>query len=231
MNNVEKLDQIKAIITLVMYAVEANELEQVLERIAQASRDLVNARYAALGVPDGHGGLRYFKTAGMTQEEIRRMDHLPEGRGLIGAMMYDRSPLLLENITDDPRSSGFPPGHPPMTQLLSVPIQLGQQLFGVIYLTDREDGLPFDQTDQTMIETMAGYVVGALGTGGMQMTVSFSHSTPSACTSTSFACLITSSPMMCSLSFTISTMSLKISAIISQGYSTMAPNNALSGRV
>lgn len=167
MNNVEKLDQIKAIITLVMYAVEANELEQVLERIAQASRDLVNARYAALGVPDGHGGLRYFKTAGMTPEQIRKMDHLPEGHGLIGAMMYDRSALRLDDIADDPRSSGFPEGHPHMARLLSVPIQLGQQLFGVIYLTDREDGLPFDSTDQTLVETMAGYA--ALAIAGAEL--------------------------------------------------------------
>ncbi|HEX2908171.1 MAG TPA: hypothetical protein VHO69_14975, partial [Phototrophicaceae bacterium] len=76
------LAQLKDIASAVMYAAEASSLEQVLERIAQVSKDLVNARYAALGVPDNRGQLKYFKFVGMTPEAINRLNHLPVGRGL-----------------------------------------------------------------------------------------------------------------------------------------------------
>jgi signal transduction histidine kinase len=161
------LPQLKEIVESVMYAAEAGSEEQVLERIAQVSRELVNARYAALGVPDGKGGLRYFKVSGMTQEEILQVAHLPIGLGLLGAIMKDREVLRLERFQEDPRSVGFPTGHPPMYNLLGVPIQVGTQLLGMLYLTDREDGLPFSERDQWLIETMAGYA--ALAIVGAQL--------------------------------------------------------------
>ena len=151
------LAQLKGIATAVMYAAEGGSLEQVLERIAHVSQDLVNVRYAALGVPDGKGGLRYFKVAGMTPEEIAQLDHLPVGKGLLGAVMSDRSSIRLENMADDQRSAGFCPAHPVMTSFLGVPIQVGQQLYGILYLCDRVDGEPFSELDEWLVETLAGY--------------------------------------------------------------------------
>jgi signal transduction histidine kinase len=161
------LDQLKEIVSAVMFAAEGRTLEQVLERIAQVSKDLVNARYAALGVPDGKGGLTYFKVAGMTPEAIARLDHLPLGHGLIGAIMQERKTIRLERMTDDPRSVGFCAHHPKMTSLLGVPIQVGQQLFGVLYICDRLDGQPFTEDDEVLVETMAGYA--ALAIAGSQL--------------------------------------------------------------
>lgn len=159
--------RLKDIVSAIMYAAEAPELEQVLERIADVSRDLVRSRYAALGIPNGRGGLRFFKTSGMTPEEIEMIDHLPEGHGLIGAIMRERRSIRLKHMRDDVRSAGFPDNHPHMDSLLGVPIQLGQQLFGMLYLTDRMDGLPFDEDDQALIETMAGYA--ALAIAGAEL--------------------------------------------------------------
>jgi hypothetical protein len=79
------LAQLKDIASAVMYAAEAGTVEQVLERIAHVSKELVNARYAALGVPDGKGGLRFFKVAGMSSEAIALLDHLPVGHGFYPA--------------------------------------------------------------------------------------------------------------------------------------------------
>jgi signal transduction histidine kinase len=161
------LAQLKDIASSVMSAAEAGTLEQVLERIAQVSKELVNARYAALGIPDGKGGLRYFKVAGMTPEAVARLDHLPVGYGLIGAIMEDRQALRLERMRDDSRSVGFCPHHPSMTSLLGVPVQVGAQLFGVLYLCDRADNQPFSEEDEWLIETMAGYA--ALAIAGSQL--------------------------------------------------------------
>ncbi|MBI5671330.1 MAG: GAF domain-containing sensor histidine kinase [Chloroflexi bacterium] len=161
------LSQLKDIASAVMYAAEANNLEQVLERIAQVSKDLVNARYAALGVPDSSGRLKYFKFVGITPEQVARMDHLPVGHGLLGAIIHERQVIRLERMQDDERSGGFCARHPHMTSLLGVPIQVGQQLFGIMYLCDREDGQPFSEQDEWLVETMAGYA--ALAIAGSQL--------------------------------------------------------------
>jgi signal transduction histidine kinase len=161
------LTQLKEIASAVMYAAEAGTLEQVLERIAHVSKELVNARYAALGVPDGKSGLRFFKVAGMSMEVIAMLDHLPVGHGLLGAIMQERKTIRLERMAEDNRSAGFCPAHPVMTSLLGVPVQVGKQLYGTLYLCDRNDGQPFSEQDEWLIETMAGYA--ALAIAGSEL--------------------------------------------------------------
>jgi signal transduction histidine kinase len=161
------LNQIKAIASAVTQAAEAGDLEEVLEQIAQVSRELVHARYAALGIPDGQGGLRFFKVAGMSAEAYARIQHLPTGYGLLGAIMRERKTLRLARMRDDPRSGGFCAMHPVMTSLLGVPVMVGERLFGMLYLCDREDGQPFSEVDQWLIETIAGYA--ALAIAGSQL--------------------------------------------------------------
>ena len=158
----DALSQLQEIASAVMFAAEGGTVDQVLERIAHVARDLAQARYAALGVPDGKGGLRYFKVSGMTTEAIRQVDHLPVGRGLLGAIMEEQKVIRLARLQDDPRSIGFPTGHPPMESLLGVPIKVGIQLMGILYLCDREDGQPFDERDERLIETVAGYAAVAI---------------------------------------------------------------------
>jgi signal transduction histidine kinase len=161
------LNQLKDIASAVMSAAEAGSLEQVLERIAHVAGELVNARYAALGVPDGKGSLKYFKVAGMSPEQYSRIGHLPTGYGLLGAIMEERKAVRLERMQDDVRSAGFCSGHPSMTSLLGVPVQVGERLFGILYLCDRLDGQPFSEQDEWLVETIAGYA--ALAIAGSQL--------------------------------------------------------------
>jgi signal transduction histidine kinase len=163
----QRMVSLQQIAELVMLASNADTLEQVLQKIAEAARQIANARYTALGVPDHAGGLRHFKTTGMTEEEINQLDHLPMGHGLLGAIMNEQRSIRLPRLQDDPRSSGFPAHHPHMQRFLGVPIAVGGELYGMLYLCDRQDGHPFDADDQTLIETLAGYA--ALAIAGAQL--------------------------------------------------------------
>ncbi len=90
-------------------------LDDLLTRIVQAAREVVGARYAALGVLDaGRTGLAEFVTAGLSEEERAAIGDPPTGRGLLGALIRDARTLRLERMADDPRSVGFPANHPPM---------------------------------------------------------------------------------------------------------------------
>lgn len=161
------LSQLQEIARLVMHAAEADTLEKVLQRIADCARDLVKARYSALGVPDGEGGLLYFKVSGLDSKAISKIHHPPIGIGLLGEVMNERKSMRIPHMADHEKSSGFPEGHPAMDAFLGVPIQVSNQLFGMLYLTDREDGEPFSDHDQWLVETLAGYA--ALAIAGSQL--------------------------------------------------------------
>ena len=129
-------------------------LPAVLPRIVEAARDLVGARYAALGVISPTGGLSEFVHTGMRPEAVERIGHLPEGKGLLGALIDDPRPIRLHRIADDPRSSGFPPRHPPMDGFLGVPIRVRDEIFGNLYLTESTKG-GFTAEDEELTRALA----------------------------------------------------------------------------
>jgi GAF domain-containing protein len=129
-------------------------LPVVLRRITEAARALAGARYAALGVIGPDGDLTEFVHAGMPAEMVARIGPLPQGKGLLGALIEDPHPIRLGRIGDDPRSSGFPPGHPPMTGFLGVPIRIRGEVFGNLYLTDSTRG-QFSAEDAELVTALA----------------------------------------------------------------------------
>jgi two-component system sensor histidine kinase DevS len=137
-------------------------LDIVLDRIVHLAREQAGARYAALGVQDEQGRLVRFIPVGITSDEIRQMAHPPIGLGLIGAIAKERRTIRVPYISQDDRSVGFPPNHPPMNSFLGVPIMSGNQLLGQIYLTDKEDYTEFTRDDERVIETLAAYAAVAI---------------------------------------------------------------------
>jgi signal transduction histidine kinase len=137
-------------------------LETVLERIVQMARELADARYAALGVLNEDGDLAQFIPVGLTQEEINRISHPPIGRGLLGILEKERQAIRVTEIADDPRSIGFPEGHPIMHSFLGVPIALGEKMLGRIYLTDKISYHEFTKQDERVLETLAAYAAVAI---------------------------------------------------------------------
>jgi signal transduction histidine kinase len=142
-------------------------LDAVLERIVDLAREQAGARYAALGVVDEQGELVRFIHVGMSPEEVSQMAHKPLGRGLIGAILQERRTLRVRDIAADPRRIGFPANHPPMTSFLGVPIMLGEQLLGQIYLTDKEGYDEFTEADASVIEMLAAYAAAAISNARM----------------------------------------------------------------
>jgi len=137
-------------------------LEGTLRRIVHAARELTRARYAALGVPDGKGGLATFITEGMTEEEIARIPHPPVGRGLIGEVYRTGRTLRLRDLRRHPKAVGFPEGHPPMRSFLGVPIASFGRPVGQIYLAERIGAPGFTDEDQRLIELLAAHAAAAI---------------------------------------------------------------------
>ncbi len=133
-------------------------LETLLERIASLACEQAGAKYAAVGVLDEEGKLKQFITVGMSAEEIKKIPHSPRGLGLIGSLMHgDGGNIRIPEIEDDPRSAGFPTGHPEMHSLLGVPIRIGGRQLGQIYLTEKINDSEFSADDEKVIEILSAY--------------------------------------------------------------------------
>lgn len=137
------------------------DLDSVLRTIVDAARELTGAQYAALGVLGEHGGLEQFIHAGMDDFSVRRIGHLPRGGGLLGALISDPNPIRVPHIAEDPRSVGFPAGHPEMRDFLGVPIRIRGVVYGNLYLTNHPTGRFTDEDEQLVrsLAATAGFAV------------------------------------------------------------------------
>lgn len=138
-------------------------VEAVLARLVAAARELVNARYAALGVPDEEGtGFSRFITAGMSDELVEAIGPLPKTHGLLGSLLTDPTPLRTDDVSADPRFTWWPDAHPRMRSFLGVPIVFKGDVIGALYLADKEGAAVFDAADERLIELLAAHAAVAM---------------------------------------------------------------------
>ena len=138
-------------------------LDDLLRRIVESAASLTQARYVALGVIDARGSdLERFVTHGVDDETRRTIGELPRGRGVLGALIRDARSLRLDDLHADPRSVGFPPGHPPMTSFLGVPIFLRGVAYGNLYLTEKQGDRGFTDEDERLMELLAAQAAVAI---------------------------------------------------------------------
>jgi signal transduction histidine kinase len=148
-------DRAHALLEAVVAVGSRLELEMVLRQIVEAAATLVNARYGALGVIGEGNRLAEFVPVGLTEQEIAVIHHWPEGRGLLGELVRNPRPLRLHDIGTDARSSGFPDGHPPMRTFLGVPVRIRDEVYGNLYLTEKQGGGDFDEEDEALALALA----------------------------------------------------------------------------
>jgi signal transduction histidine kinase len=155
MATARETDRLRALVETGIAINSELSLDGVLERIVEAAARVTGARYAALGVIDPAGsGLERFVTYGIEPEVQTQIGDPPHGRGILGVLIHDARPLRLHDLTEDPRSVGFPPGHPPMHSFLGVPIHLRGVAYGNLYLTEKEGG-DFTDDDEELVTLLA----------------------------------------------------------------------------
>lgn len=138
-------------------------VDAVLQRLVGAARDLVGARYAALGTPDAEGGgFSAFLTAGMSDELIDAIGPLPRTHGLLGRLLVDPTPYRSSDVARDPRFTWWPEAHPAMGSFLGVPILFKGDIVGALYLADKEGAADFDEADERLVALLAAHAAVAI---------------------------------------------------------------------
>jgi signal transduction histidine kinase len=156
-------DRMRALLDAGVALTSELSLEALLQRLVETAAELTEARYAALGVIDPSGTeLERFVTTGIDPQAHAAIGDLPRGRGILGVLIREAQVLRLHDLSDDPRSVGFPPNHPPMHTFLGVPLHLRGVAYGNLYLTEKASGADFNREDEEIVTLLAGQAAVAI---------------------------------------------------------------------
>ncbi len=146
--------RLRALLRANQAVVEHLDLSTVLRKIVETAVELVDAQYGALGVLAPDGSLEQLVQVGMSASEVEAIGRLPKGLGLVGALTDDQHPIRLRHLAEDPRSLGFPTGHPPMDSFLGIPVRVRGEVYGNLYLTNQSSG-EFSAEDEQLVTALA----------------------------------------------------------------------------
>lgn len=152
---VEGRDRLDGLIDAILAITSGLKLDATLRAIMHTAAELVDARYGALGVRGYDHRLVEFVYEGIDEETRHLIGSLPEGRGVLGALIEEPKPIRLDDISRHPASVGFPLHHPPMRTFLGVPVRIRDEVFGNLYLTEKADGQPFSDDDEVLVQALA----------------------------------------------------------------------------
>lgn len=143
------------------------EVRDVLKTIVVSARELLDAEYAALGVPDDHGGFAQFVVDGVSEEQWKAIGPLPRQHGILAAMLRDATPQRLADVRRDPRFEGWPDAHPDMSDFIGLPIADGDEVLGAVFLANKRcpkpsGGCGFTAEDEELLGILAQHAAIAL---------------------------------------------------------------------
>ncbi|MGA5041792.1 GAF domain-containing sensor histidine kinase [Streptomyces capoamus] len=143
------------------------EVRDVLKTIVASARDLLDAQYAALGVPDDHGGFAQFVVDGVGEEQWRAIGPLPRQHGILAAMLREAKVERLADVRKDPRFEGWPGAHPDLADFLGLPVKDGEEVIGALFLANKRCARPegscgFTEDDEELLSILAQHAAIAL---------------------------------------------------------------------
>jgi signal transduction histidine kinase len=152
---VEGRDRLDGLVAAVLAVTSGLELAVTLRTIVHTAIELIDARYGALGVRGTDHELIEFIYEGIDEPTREKIGPLPQGRGVLGVLIDEPTPIRLDHLDDHPASVGFPPNHPPMRTFLGVPVRIRDEVYGNLYLTEKANGLPFSEDDEVLAQALA----------------------------------------------------------------------------
>ncbi|UNO42821.1 GAF domain-containing sensor histidine kinase [Streptomyces sp. MST-110588] len=158
---------IPAVSTAILAMSRHLEVRDVLKTIVASARELLDAEYAALGVPDDHGGFAQFVVDGVSEEQWKAIGPLPRQHGILAAMLHNATPERLADVRQDPRFGGWPAAHPDMSDFIGLPVADGEEILGALFLANKrcpkpEGGCGFTAEDERLLGILAQHAAIAL---------------------------------------------------------------------
>ncbi|QXJ23172.1 GAF domain-containing sensor histidine kinase [Actinomadura graeca] len=153
---------LRAVSSAVLAVTRHLSVHEVLQVIVRAAAQLLDARYAALGVPDDEGSFAEFVVEGVTDEEWERIGPLPRQHGMLAAMLRGDTPKRLADIRREPEFEGWPAAHPVLKDFLGVPIRDGEDVLGIVFLANKRVPGGFTDGDEELLRLFAAHAAIAM---------------------------------------------------------------------
>jgi signal transduction histidine kinase len=153
---------LRAVSSAVLAVTQHLSVREVLQVIVRSAKRLLNARYAALGVPDDDGAFAEFVAEGVSDEQWRAIGPTPRQHGMLGALLRDAAPVRLSDIRKDPRFGWWPRAHPVLKDFLGVPIRHGDEVLGIVFLSNKQTPGGFTEHDEELLTLFAAHAAIAL---------------------------------------------------------------------
>ncbi len=136
----------------------AREVEDALQIVVDAAREVAVAEMAALGVPGEPGRpMAHFVVSGLSAEAVALAGHPPMGRGVLGVLLHNGQAVRIDDVRHHPAFEGIPDGHPFIRSFLGVPVQSGGEVIGDLYLANKIGAVGFSEEDQRLVEMLAAH--------------------------------------------------------------------------
>jgi signal transduction histidine kinase len=155
-------DELREVSAAVLAVASRRSVRDVLATIVASARRLLDARYAALGVPDDDGGFAEFVADGISDEQWAAIGPLPRQHGLLGMMLRDPQPVRLTDIRAHPQFGWWPAAHPTLTEFIGMPIVDDQEILGELFLANKETPGGFTEEDEELLRLLAAHAAIAL---------------------------------------------------------------------
>jgi signal transduction histidine kinase len=155
-------DELRDVSSAVLAVTSRRSVREVLSTIVASARRLLDARYAALGIPDASGGFAEFIADGISDEEWAAIGPLPRQHGLLGLMLCDPDPVRLDDIRSHPQFGWWPDAHPELTNFIGMPIVDGDEILGELFLANRNTPGGFTAGDEELLRLLAAHAAIAL---------------------------------------------------------------------
>jgi signal transduction histidine kinase len=155
-------DVLQQVSQVVLAVARQLSTRDVLQMIVRSARSLVNARYAALGVPDDQGSFAEFLVDGISERQQKAIGPIPRQHGLLGVLLREGEPVRVPDIRADPRFEWWPSAHPDMSDFLGVPIKDGRDVLGIIFAACKRDPGGFTERDEQLLGLFASHAAIAL---------------------------------------------------------------------
>jgi len=130
-------------------------VEAILEQAVDFARLSTQARYGAAVIVD-EGDISHFVHQGLTADQRSALTPVAlDDRGLLGAVLLEKSAIRLERMQDDPRSAGLLDMTAPMAAFIGVPMSYDQRVLGALYLAKAPGEGTFCESDELFMEALA----------------------------------------------------------------------------
>ncbi|MBF0528618.1 MAG: GAF domain-containing protein, partial [Deltaproteobacteria bacterium] len=116
--------------------ISASSLAEYSSLILNITKSLTDSRHGYVGYFISGSGPMVIPSLSIDTwdtHNISNKDHvLSNMTGLCGWVVTHKKPIITNDVSNDPRSIGTPPGHPPIHRFISVPAVIGDKIMGVI---------------------------------------------------------------------------------------------------